>query len=374
MPEILLDFQNHNYNVSPRVFDENMIFITPASIYNATVNGQNISLVTSQFYYLGQDGAKNEIYVTAPTQTGYAPTRAYKYLSAIKDLSTFEGYQLSYPFSASSSPLTTAEAEWWRFNQVMNEKLIQACLFEVNRSKEPGAKVIIPDTQLMSLEMFGVQQKNWTKIVKPTWSYPNKSKEDKTPDPTKPKRMFSLTSGNTEGGRYNCESNFFDITSGGSVKVDPSNLIKTNQKGEEMGVKIEMTPVFKVHRIFWGSHGSKTAYVVSYKFLLKELVFKLAPSSGGFANKTFSVLPKADTSVPTLSASDYQSLLQGASFEGEENEGEEGIEGDGGSSQTPADQLSALTAQVQNASLTQSQPSQVPQPINLVKRTLAKKT
>jgi hypothetical protein len=257
-------------------FDKSRVRISPPIKNQFAQNGKEIIWYTSAIEYKDpkDDKWKSEIYIEAPKQHTFGFSEVYPY-GLPEDQQTDEnikGWQTMYPLTSLKTAESPAKDEQYIidvFDQIWEltrDKLIDECS-KGKKGKAPGAS----RGAYLNVMNEEEEDRDWVDAVKPIYSYPKKSEKDKSPDKTKPPRIYIHLL--TKGKGYKLKVNT-NIYGPGDRLCHPKTY---------RNVEGEILPFIKWDGLYWGAHGSEKTYGISAKLLLAECNY--TPTLGGGPTK-----------------------------------------------------------------------------------------
>lgn len=255
-------------SIDPSEFDRNKVVIHDPKTSSFTIGDAPVENTFSDGRYLNDNGEECELYIPAPPQNCFGINYVYD-LNLKKEQQVPENAKtLQVCYSVTSMKTldepTPREKDFIDLVQALWELAVQKGREESER-EEPR----IPAPSVASC-MAAEKQKKMDRFVKPPMEYP-KSKDKKTPDRTKPKRMYVKLVTSGKGPTLRALTKFFGP---GDKPVSAFSLI------DKRGI---LEPCFKWEGIYWGSHGPTAPHGASLRFKLVE------------ANYT----PQASTAIPS---------------------------------------------------------------------------
>ncbi len=283
---IILDFVNHNYEVSPLPYNKENIVAGGIRSYEIQREGTTSRQYSYSVKYRMMNGVLVDIYVQAPEQRVFGITPNYVAMKP-KVPENFKGYQMTYPMCSLQTfkNKTKAEKAWYQFNDDVWTVIRDFLLEEVEKD--------VPDLPAPTVNSFMgcMKHKDYRKAIKPIYDFGNvKDSKPPRPDTDKPEKMYIPLHGKVDNKTFEFK-NMTDVYTVNGKEFDYRRLIYSEQNK----LTWDILPVFKLDDGYLGAHASNP-HGASIKYLVKELCVKPVSSNGGVIQKR---LGKAPVSTST---------------------------------------------------------------------------
>lgn len=253
-------------NVTPETFDPERLVITDPETRKITVEGKEVTDISSQVRYRDATGTLRDFYVNAPSQRTFGFNLNYTYMKPEIE-ENLNGMQVCYPLSSLQTVNNPTEEEkaFMKVVDYVYEALVAKAKSEVDY--KPSRLNTAARGILVTANADG----DISTAVKPLAEHPN-VKDTKRKDLTKPKRIYMklVTKGKGK-----------DMVVHTRVK-GPGN--KIHNARDFVGVSGNMAPAVQFGPVFWGSHGQTSPHGVSCKTRVLEANFTPTVNNNGVPN------------------------------------------------------------------------------------------
>ena len=273
-------------------FDPSRIIVKDAKVNRFTKGDSEIEWVTSDRFYIDDDGNECELYFEGPPQYCFGINANYP-MGTEKEsqsIDTMNGLQIMYPATSMKTMETPTPAELHiqKIFSALQKAAWKKMEEECSRDED---EVVVPGPTHGSF-VIAKSKKNPDLAVKPIFDFAKKKdpKNDKKKlvDREKPKRSYNKLLTKGTGRDMKCITQIY----GPGDKQD-----KTGRKF--LDVRGTVHPVFKDEGIFWGAHGKNT-HGASNRIRVAQMNF--TPTEDGAPKRR--MLPKNTAPVEELDDSD----------------------------------------------------------------------
>ena len=246
--------------------------VQQARLNKMTKNGTEFKWVNSRVVYMRdvidpktKKPVKKacDFYMEAPSQFcfGLAGNWDTKLKESDRTTDNMDGMQLMYSMNSLATHENPTEDE-----QIFKERIdiLQELVHKGFKQEctRPGAAEVIPAPVINAYKIAKMED-DFSNAIKPAYDFPNK-KGTKTPDTSKPARMYIPLDTSGKGKDLRCKTSIYGP---GNKSVDAKRLLpKTKEDRSAWG---QIKPVVNVQTIGWGQR-NQTSFVAAIKYIVTE--------------------------------------------------------------------------------------------------------